>query len=155
MSVVIRKLEPTDKEMWLELWQGYLTFYKHELSIEQTELSWSRLLESEAGLNALVAEEDGELLGLAHYWWTPSTWIENRDLYLEDLFVAESARGHGVARRLIESLVEICKEAGGSKVHWQTHKDNETARALYEQLAKQSEFLVYEIRFNLGTSLNV
>lgn len=153
MEIRIRRLKPEDRLQWGALWGGYLQFYKHELTPEQTQLTWNRLLESKAGLNALVAELDGSLVGLAHYFWTPSSWIENRDLYLEDLFVAEEARGRGVARKLIESLVEICKEAKGSKVHWQTHKDNRTAQALYEKLAKQSEFLVYEIRFNQADSL--
>lgn len=114
--------------------------------MEQTELTWSRLLKSEAGLNALVAEVGGEVVGLAHYWWTPSTWIENKDLFLEDLYVAQKFRGQGVARALISELVEICKSAGGIKVHWQTHKDNQTARALYDKLGKLSEFVTYEIR---------
>ena len=146
MSIIVRALTPDDRKSWEELWQGYLVFYGHPLPIEQTELTWNRLLKSEAGLNALVAEVDGEVVGLAHYWWTPSTWIENKDLFLEDLFVAQKVRGQGVARALISELVEICKSAGGIKVHWQTHKDNQTARALYDKLGKLSEFVTYEIR---------
>lgn len=148
MALQIRTLRPEDREQWEVLWQDYLVFYGHPLTQQQTELSWQRLLNSEAGLNALVAELNGELVGLAHYWWTPSTWTENKDLYLEDLFVAETARGNGVARALFGELVEICKAAGGIKVHWQTHKDNSVARALYEKVGKQSEFLVYEIRLD-------
>ena len=97
-------------------------------------------------LNALVAELDGKLVGLAHYFWTPSTWIKHKDLYLEDLFVDPQYRGRRVARNLIETLVEICKSQGGSKVHWQTHKDNRAARSLYDEIGTLSEFVVYEIR---------
>lgn len=146
MSIVIRRLAATDRESWEKLWQGYLVFYGHPLPAEQTELTWNRLLNSEAGLNALVAEQGGELVGIAHFWWTPSTWIKNKDLFLEDLFVAESSRGQGVAKALISELVQICTEAGGIKVHWQTHKDNQTARALYNKLGQVSEFVTYEIK---------
>ena len=146
MSLTIRKLSPEDFEQWSGLWDGYLTFYEHTLDQEQTKLTWERLLHSEAGLNGLVAELNGELVGLAHYWWTPSTWIKAQDLYLEDLFVKTEVRASGIASAIFEELIKICKDSGGSKVHWQTHKDNATARRLYDKLGKLSEFVVYEIK---------
>ena len=148
MELVLRKLMPADNAQWHELWAGYLTFYEHELSTEQTELSWQRLLSSSDGLNALVAEQAGQLIGLAHYFWTPSTWQQNQDLYLEDLFVSPEVRGNGVGKKLIEELIQICKNAGGSKVHWQTHFTNKTAIGLYEKLGKQSEFIVFETKLS-------
>jgi GNAT superfamily N-acetyltransferase len=148
MDLKIRDLTPEDKDQWLQLWAGYLSFYNHELSEEQTELSWQRLLHAQDGLHALVAESEGQLVGLAHYFWTPSTWQENKDLYLEDLFVSTTVRGGGVGRSLIETLVGICLKAGGSKVHWQTHHSNKTAIALYEKFGKQSEFIVFEAKID-------
>lgn len=146
MDLKIRDPKPEDKAQWLELWDGYLAFYKQELSHQQTELTWERLLHAKDGLHAIVAELDGQLVGLAHYFWTPSTWQQNKDLYLEDLFVSPSVRGKGVGKALIEALVDVCLKAGGSKVHWQTHQTNQTAIALYEKLAKQSEFVVFKIK---------
>jgi GNAT superfamily N-acetyltransferase len=144
MELLIRQLVPADKENWLVLWRGYLEFYAQELSEEQTELSWDRLLNSQDGLNALVAISGEELVGLAHYYWTPSTWTKHKDLYLEDLFVSPSHRKKGVADALIERLRTIASAAGAKKLHGQTHKDNLIARQLYGGLGTQSEFLVYE-----------
>ena len=144
MELLIRQLVPTDKEKWLVLWHGYLEFYAQELSAEQTELSWDRLLNSQEGLNALVAVSGDELVGLAHFYWTPSTWTKHKDLYLEDLFVLPSHRKMGVADALIERLRAIASAAGAKKLHGQTHKDNLIARQLYGGLGTQSEFLVYE-----------
>ena len=146
MNLAIRELKPHDKTQWLELWDGYLNFYQQELSEAQTELSWQRLLHAKDGLHAIVAEHDAKLVGLAHYFWTPSTWQENKDIYLEDLYVSPSTRGRGVGTGLIETLVDICLKAGGSRVHWQTHLSNKTAIALYEKLAKKSEFIVFEAK---------
>ena len=146
MDLLLRDLDEADKPQWLKLWAGYLSFYEQELAQEQTELTWQRLLHAKDGLHAIVAESAGELVGLAHYFWTPSTWQENKDLYLEDLFVSPTVRGNGVGRTLIQALVDICLKAGGSKVHWQTHRSNKAAIALYEKLAQQSEFLVFEAR---------
>ena len=144
MELLIRQLVPTDKEKWLVLWHGYLEFYAQELSQEQTELSWNRLLHSQDGLNALVAVSGDELVGLAHFYWTPSTWTKHKDLYLEDLFVLPSHRKMGVADAMIKELRAIASEAGAKKLHGQTHKDNLIARQLYGGLGTQSEFLVYE-----------
>ncbi len=144
MELLIRQLVPTDKEKWLVLWHGYLEFYVQELSQEQTELSWNRLLHSQDGLNALVAVSGDELVGLVHFYWTPSTWTKHKDLYLEDLFVLPSHRKMGVADALIEKLRAIASAAGAKKLHGQTHKDNLIARQLYGGLGTQSEFLVYE-----------
>lgn len=146
MNLEIRDLKPQDKAAWLELWNGYLEFYKHELSDLQTELSWQRLLHAKDGLDGVVAELDGELVGLAHFFWTPSTWQQNQDLYLEDLFVSPQARGRGIGRKLIEELIATCRRAGGSKVHWQTHHTNQTAISLYRQIGTQSEFIVFEAK---------
>lgn len=144
MELLIRQLVPADKEKWLLLWHGYLKFYDQKLSDEQTELSWNRLLHSQEGLNALVAVSGDDLVGMAHFYWTPSTWTEQKDLYLEDLFVAPTVRKHGVGEALIRRLSEIATQAGGKKIHWQTHVDNTVARKLYDRIAKQSEFIVYE-----------
>ena len=145
MAINLRELRAEDKPAWLELWAGYLAFYEHPLPAQQTELTWLRLLNSEGGLSALVADLDGEVVGLAHYFWTPSTWQQKRDLYLEDLFVDARVRNQGVGKQLIEALVEICKISGGGKVHWQTHHSNQTAMQLYDKVGKRSEFVVYEI----------
>lgn len=144
MELTVRKLLPQDKYQWLVVWHGYLEFYAQELSEAQTELSWNRLLHTEAGLNALVAVSGEEIVGLAHFYWTPSTWTEHQDLYLEDLFVLPSHRKQGVADALLESLRSIATDAGAKKLHGQTHKDNVIARQLYGGLGTQSEFLVYE-----------
>lgn len=144
MELLIRQLVPADKEKWLVLWRGYLKFYAQELSDEQTELSWNRLLHSQDGLNALVAQSGDELVGLAHFFWTPSTWIKHKDLYLEDLFVLPSHRKMGIADALIKKLGAIASAAGAKKIHWQTHKDNAVAKKLYDKVANQSEFIVYE-----------
>ena len=125
------------------MWQGYLTFYEEALATEQTELTWARLIDEEFEMHGLVAELDGELVGLAHFSFTHSSWAENRDLYLEDLFVSPTVRGQGFGKALISALDEAAREEGARKVWWETHKDNSTARRLYDSVAELSEFVKY------------
>ena len=143
MTAVIRPVTAGDRAGWDLLWAGYLEFYKTELTEEQTELTWQRLLDDGHGLNGLVAEVDGRLVGLAHFSFTHSTWAENQDLYLEDLFVDPSVRGQGFGKALILSLDEIAREEGSRKVWWETQNHNATARKLYDSVAELSEFVKY------------
>jgi GNAT superfamily N-acetyltransferase len=45
-----------------------------------------------------------------------------RPSYLQDLFVADSARGLGLGRALIEAVYEKAKADGCSRVHWLTQE---------------------------------
>ena len=143
MSAVIRPLKSGDRSQWDPLWQGYLTFYEHELTAEQTDLTWQRLIDAAFDMHGLVLELDGELVGLAHFSFTHSSWTVNRDLYLEDLFVSPSVRGQGLGKALILALDEIAREEGSRKVWWETHRDNQNARRLYDSVAELSEFVKY------------
>lgn len=142
-SAIIRPVRPSDRQQWDGLWQGYLTFYKETLSTQQTELTWARLIDDEYEMHGLVAELDGELVGLAHFSFTNSSWAENRALYLEDLFVSPTVRGQGFGKALILALDEVAREEGARKVWWETHRDNATARRLYDSVGELSEFVKY------------
>jgi ribosomal protein S18 acetylase RimI-like enzyme len=62
---------------------------------------------------------------------------------LQDLFSDASARGQGVGRALITELYERARQAGASRVYWQTHETNQTAQTLYDRVAERSGFIVY------------
>ena len=55
MSHSIRPALPADKSQWLILWQGYLEFYKTELSADQTERTWNRIMDADFNMNCAVA----------------------------------------------------------------------------------------------------
>ena len=105
MSISIRPLRAGDREQWLHLWRGYLTFYESEVPAEVTDLTWSRILDPEAPIHGLCAvDEGGRLLGIVHYLFHPVTWAAGPRCYLEDLFTAAEARGRGAGRALIEAV---------------------------------------------------
>ncbi len=58
----------------------------------------------------ILAESEGSPVGLAIYFPTYSTWDGKRGLYIQDLFVAESVRGHGVGIRLVREVAQIAKQ---------------------------------------------
>lgn len=146
-NVRIRSVGAQDYDKWFPLWMGYNAFYGRAgataLAPEITHMTWSRFFDSYEPLHALVAESDGELLGLTHYLFHRSTTSLTPLCYLSDLFTNEKARGKGVGRALIEAVYEKARAAGSPRVYWQTHETNQTARLLYDRIADLSGFIVY------------
>jgi len=134
MSITIRPITVSDKVRWLELFKEYIVFYKSEVSDEQLELTWQRI-HSDFNINGLLAEKDGEVVGLAHYIFRPSTWEVEDFCYLEDLYVDTKVRGGGVGRALINELEMIATAKGSKRLYWTTAPDNEIARKLYDKVA--------------------
>jgi GNAT superfamily N-acetyltransferase len=140
---VVRPVVATDFPQWAPLWEGYNTFYKRKLPDEITKVTWARFFDEAEPVHALVAERDGQLLGLVHYLFHRATAMIEPSCYLSDLFTSEAARGRGVGRALIEAVYDEARLAGASRVYWQTHETNLTAQALYEKVAERSGFIVY------------
>ncbi len=93
---------------------------------------------------ALVAEVDGEILGFAHHRRFSSPYTGTTGLFLDDLFTDPAARGRGVGRALIGRLTEMAAAEGHALVQWVTAEDNHQAQALYDTLAKRTNWVTYE-----------
>jgi GNAT superfamily N-acetyltransferase len=91
----------------------------------------------------LGASANGELIGMAHYLYHASTWAASV-CYLQDLFVAEKARGQGVARQLIEAVAAEVKSSGCARFYWLTQDHNTAARALYDKVGEHRGFIRYD-----------
>jgi GNAT superfamily N-acetyltransferase len=141
--MIIRAVEPQDREQWQPLWNGYNLFYERpEFSPEITDVTWARFFDPGEPMFAAVAEREGKLVGLVHYLFHRSTTMVEDVCYLQDLFTAPEARGEGVGRALIEYVYDQAKAAGSTRVYWQTHENN-PARKLYDQVAQLTAFRRY------------
>ena len=85
----------------------------------------------------------GKLQGIVHYLFHRNTTMLGPTCYLQDLFTDAAQRGKGVGKVLIEEVYERAKRAGSTRVYWQTHETNLTARKLYDKVATRSGFIVY------------
>jgi GNAT superfamily N-acetyltransferase len=146
-SISIRPLTPDERAAWEPLWNGYLTFYETVLDSKITDVTWARLHDPSEPMFALGAYSDGTLVGIVHYLFHRSCWSVGNYCYLQDLFVAESARGLGAGRALIEAAEREARKAGASRIYWLTKEDNHSARALYDKLADRSGFIQYRKLF--------
>ncbi len=144
MSIAVRQIQAGDKSAWQELFFAYLKFYEASPSDVNSELLWDRLTNSEPQIQGLVAEANGVVIGIVHFHYQLSTWSETSHCYLEDLYVAEGARGKGAARALIQQVQERAIKQGCSELFWITKESNSIARKLYDKVANLSDFVRYE-----------
>ena len=143
----IRFAVRTDFPQWLPLWEGYNRFYGRSgvtaLPDEITHSTWARFFDAYEPVQAMVAENEGQLVGLVHYIFHRSTISIAPTCYLQDLYTRESARGKGIGRKLINAVYQQASLAGATRVYWHTHESNSTARTLYDKVAERSGFVVY------------
>ena len=142
----IRSLEEADRDRWQPLWDGYLAFYRAELSEETTRSTFERLTGDRDDMFGLLAiGERDEGIGLAHFIVHPTTWSKRPYCYLEDLFVSPEARGSDLGRALLEEAKRVSVERGAGRLYWHTQVYNGRARSLYDQVARPTSFIVYEM----------
>ena len=146
-DITIRPLRPDERAQWEPLWKGYQAFYKVVIPDDTTAVTWARLHDPSEPMGALGAYVDGKLCGIVHYIFHRSCWTVGDYCYLQDLFVAESARKHGLGRALIAAVEDKARSAGASRVHWLTHETNADARALYDKVAERPGFIQYRKLF--------
>ncbi|CAB5709398.1 Predicted acetyltransferase [Delftia tsuruhatensis] len=143
----IRCVTQADKPGWLPLWQGYNAFYGRSgetaLPDQITQATWQRFLNPLEPVFALVAESEGELVGLAHYLFHRSTTRLEPVCYLQDLYADTRRRKQGIGRSLIQAVYAQAAQAGARRVYWQTQASNEAGRALYDRVAEHRGFIVY------------
>jgi GNAT superfamily N-acetyltransferase len=133
--VEIRAAGPADAETVLELITELATYERATHEVIATPAMVRRALERPGDpVWAVVAEDDGEVVGLAMWFATFSTWHASAGLYLEDLFVRPAARGRGVGAALMGRLARECVERGYSRFEWSVLDWNEPAHAFYRRL---------------------
>jgi GNAT superfamily N-acetyltransferase len=67
--------------------------------------------------------------------------------YIQDLYTAETVRGKGIGRALMQAVFDHARQLGAPGVYWHTHRSNVTAMQLYDDLAENTGFVVYRTKF--------
>ena len=145
--LTIRPLQPSDERVWRRLWTDYLTFYDASVPEEVYGRTWERLFaDREFEPKGLLALLDSRPAGLTHYLYHRSCWSGANNCYLQDLYTVPEARGRGVGSALIRAVRDRAAAVGVSNVYWMTHESNETARRLYDRVARRTGFIEYDLQ---------
>jgi GNAT superfamily N-acetyltransferase len=110
--------------------EGYRTFYSQVPSDRTRSYLADRIMNSEAVV--FMARVDGTPVAFTLLYPTFSTVALAPIWLLNDLFVAEHARGRGIAGSLLEAAEHAAREAGAARIWLRTAHDNAPAQALYE-----------------------
>jgi GNAT superfamily N-acetyltransferase len=123
-QITVRPATPADVETILTFIKG-LAAFEHEPDAVKTTVDNLRRdgFGEHPKFEVLIAELDGRPVGFALFFPTYSTWEGCPGIHLEDIFVLEHLRGHGVGRKLMAALAAIavargCARLELSVLHW-------------------------------------
>jgi GNAT superfamily N-acetyltransferase len=131
--MIIRKATKNDMPSVLELIQELATFEKEPDAVMVTVDDLIRDGFSENPLfQCFVADVDGEIIGMALYYYRYSTW-KGKTIHLEDLIVKESKRGTGAGFALYKEIIKQGKAENVRRIEWNVLDWNTPAINFYEK----------------------
>ena len=105
----------------------------HEAVADEATLA-AQLFGERPAAEVVIAEVDGQPAGFALFFHNFSTFLGQRGLYLEDLFVRPQFRGLGLGRRLMAHLAKLAVERDCGRFEWSVLDWNEPAIRFYRSL---------------------
>ncbi len=146
--MAIRAATTDDLEALAPLIRAYTDFYESDPADAGLEAMARDVIGApEETAFLLVATDDaGEVVGFALNQWKWSSLSGARVVVLDDLFVADHARGQGHADALIEATAEVARRHGAPSISWFTMPDNKRAHTVYDRVGGVAETLLeYEL----------
>ena len=131
--MIIRKGEKADMTEVLALITELAIFEKEPNAVLVTVADLERDGFSENPLfRTFVAEIDGNIIGMALYYYRYSTW-KGKTIHLEDLVVTEEFRGSGAGFALYSEIIKQGKKDKVRRIEWNVLDWNTPAIAFYEK----------------------
>jgi GNAT superfamily N-acetyltransferase len=135
MSLKIRRAGPGEAGLVLSFVRELAAYEKLSHEVEATETMIAEaLFGSDPRLYCAIAEWNGEPVGFAVWFVNFSTFSGRHGVYLEDLYVRPSHRGHGLGKALLAYLAKECVENGWSRLQWAVLDWNAPSIAFYKSL---------------------
>ena len=143
---MIRFLEQNDKENWKKLYKSYADFYKVPMNIGILDTLWSWIQDDNHIVNGICYELESKIVGIAHYRTMPRPIKGQYIGFFDDLFVKPDFRRKKIAQKLINHLKSLSKDNNWDGIRWITHSSNENAKKLYDTIANNTGFELYELK---------
>ena len=143
---MIRNLELKDFENWSKLYKSYADFYKVPMNKVILDTLWNWIHDVNHLVNGFCYELDSNIVGIAHYRTMPRPIKGQYIGFLDDLFVDPEFRGKKIAQKLIYHLKSLSKANNWNGIRWITHSSNKNAKKLYDKIAINTGFELYELK---------
>ena len=132
---MIRPAVPADVPALVQLVRDLAEYERAPEEAVATEAQLHEVLFGpQAAVFCDVAEVEGEVVGLAVWFLSFSTWLGRHGIYLEDLYVTPSRRGEGHGKALLATLARRCVERGYGRLEWSVLDWNTPAIDFYVTL---------------------
>jgi len=145
---MIRKFNKDDFKRWSNLYQEYAIFYNVPMNMGILETLWEWINDENHIVNGICFELNNKILGIAHYRTMPRPIKGQYIGFLDDLFVDPDFRGQKIAQKLISHLKSLSEANNWDGIRWITHSSNENAKKLYDKIANNTGFELYELKGN-------
>ena len=147
-SITIRPATRSDAGLILDF---IIELARYEKAEEQVEASVkdieNSLFADDSNASALICSLDDQPIGYAIYFYNYSTWLGQKGLYLEDLYISPQQRGVGAGKVLLSHLAKVACDQNCGRFEWSVLDWNEPAIQFYESLGAkaQSEWVGYRL----------
>lgn len=147
--ILIREAKPKDISALLQLIRELADFEREPKAVVNTESELHQHIFKDKICNAIVADDNNEIIGFALYYNSYSTW-KGKCLYLEDLYVQEARRKHGVGALLFEKIISIAEYQKVRRLEWLVLDWNQPAIQFYKKYGANldNSWLNGKIEFN-------
>jgi len=130
-KVVVREALRDDLKSIMDLVVELAVYEEEPDAVTATLEDYHRAFD-EGLIKAHVAVEEGEVVGMALYYMTFSTW-KGHMLHLEDFYVKASHRSAGVGQMLFDEFIAESHRRSSKLVRWQVLDWNVKATKFYER----------------------
>ena len=148
MDISVRRAGPEDAETVHQMIMALARDTDAETKASSTPADFLKFgFGDEALFEALIAERNGEPVGLCLYFYSFSTWLGEPGIYVQDLYVADAERGSGLGRRLLHETAKRGRQRQASHLRLTVDRPNNSARQFYEHIGmhNRDDELTYHI----------
>ena len=137
--IEVRKAQTDDAELICGFIRALADYERlaHEVKITPADVARDLFGETPRAF-CDIAEQDGQPIGFALWFYNYSTFEGAFGIYLEDLFVIPEARGTGAGLALMRRLAQRCQGEGLKRVEWAVLDWNAPSIAFYDAIGALS-----------------
>jgi GNAT superfamily N-acetyltransferase len=135
MTPIIRPAAPADAEGIFALIQELSVYEKlaHQVTGSAAALA-DHLFGIPSHAEAMVVEDQDQLIGFALFHKTYSTFLTQPGLHLEDIYIQEPYRAQGIGTALLRSVAQLAVERNYGRLEWTVLDWNESAITFYRKM---------------------
>jgi len=135
VNFAISQITPAEIPELLTLIRELARFERLEHEVEATvELLREAFFGPQPAAGALLARQAEGLAGYAIYFFTFSSFVGRRGVWLEDVYVRPAFRRQGLGRALLERVAGLAAQGRCGRLEWSALRWNENALRFYENL---------------------